>query len=158
MDLGLKGKVAIVTGASRGVGHACAIGLLEEGASVAMASRDPERLERARATLAEKTGGHIIAVPTELGSDQSVREMVDAVVKEFGRIDILVNAAATVTPADFLQLSEEQWLDIFEQKLNGYARCLRHVIPIMTKAKWGRIVDIRASRHASRTSRRSPST
>jgi NAD(P)-dependent dehydrogenase (short-subunit alcohol dehydrogenase family) len=142
MDLGIKGRVAIVTGGSRGVGHACAHALLEEGAQVALVSRDPGRLEKARATLAEKTGGTVMAVPTELRSDASVREMVERVMAESGRVDILVNAAATVTPADFLRLSEEDWRDIFEQKLNGYVRCLRCVIPVMVARGWGRIVNI----------------
>lgn len=142
MDLGIKGRAAIVTGGSRGVGHACALTLLEEGAKVALVSRDPERLEKARVALAKKTGGTVMAVPTELRSDPSVREMVDRVTAEFGRVDILVNSAATVTPADFLRLSEAEWVDVFEQKLNGYARCLRHVIPGMVERAWGRIVNI----------------
>lgn len=142
MDLGLKDRIAIVTGGSRGVGHACARTLLEEGAKVALVSRDPERLEAARETLTKETGGTAIGVPTELRSDSSVRDMVERVKSEFGRIDILVNSAATVVPADFLKLDEEKWLDIFEQKLNGYARCLRHVLPLMVERKWGRIVNI----------------
>lgn len=142
MDLGLKGKIAIVTGASRGVGHACAKELMAEGAKVALVSRDPERLQKAQATLVEQTGGTAIAVPTELESDASVRDMVNRVVAEYGGVDILINCAATVLPADFLKLSEEQWVKIFEQKLNGYARCLRHVLPIMVERKWGRVVLI----------------
>lgn len=142
MDLGLRGKIAIVTGASRGVGHACAKELMAEGAKVVLVSRDPERLEKARATLIEQTGGTAIAIPTELGSDASVRDMVNRVVKEYGGVDVLINCAATVLPADFLKLSEEQWGQIFEQKLNSYARCLRHVLPLMVERKWGRIVLI----------------
>src|SRR3546814_1356521 len=79
--------------------------------------------------MAKETGGTVIAVPTELRSDAAVAAMKDRVLAEFGRIDILVNAAATVTPADFLQLDEAEFLDVFEQKLNGYARCLRHILP-----------------------------
>jgi len=142
MDLGIKDRVAIVTGGSRGVGHACAETLSKEGANVVLVSRDPDRLEEARAALEKKTGGSVKAVPTELGSDSSVREMVERVLAETGRVDILINAAATVTPADFLQLDEKAWVDIFEQKLNGYARCLRYVIPAMVERGWGRIVNI----------------
>lgn len=142
MDLGIKDKVAIVTGGSRGVGHACAESLSAEGAKVVLVSRDPGRLEKARAALAAKTGGTVFAVPTELGNDASVREMVRKVVSEFGGVDILVNAAATVNPADFLKVSEEQWLKVFDDKLNGYARCLRNVIPVMVDRGWGRIINI----------------
>lgn len=142
MDFGIKGKVAIVTGGSRGVGYACAQGLLEEGATVAMVSRDPGRLEKAREVLAKKTGGKVIGVPVELRSDASVREMVGSVVSQLGGVDILVNAAATVNPADFLALDEARWMEIFEEKLNGYARCMRHVLPVMIERGHGSIVNI----------------
>ncbi len=142
MDLGLKGKVAIVTGGSRGVGHACARGLLEEGVKVALVSRDPGRLEKAREKLASSVGGDTIAVPTDLRSDDSVKRMLDTVNAAYGGADILVNAAATVTPADFLQLDEMQFLDVFEQKLYGYARSLRHALPGLVEKGWGRVVNI----------------
>jgi 3-oxoacyl-[acyl-carrier protein] reductase len=140
MDLGLEGRVAIVTGGSRGIGWACAASLLEEGAKVALVSRDAARLEAARDALAE--AGTVIAVPTELRDDAAVRAMVDRTLAELGRIDILINAAATVTPTAFLDLTEERWLDLFEQKLNGYARCLRHVIPVMRAQRSGAIVNL----------------
>ncbi len=142
MDLGLKEKVAIVTGGSRGVGNAIAKSLLSEGTRVALVSRDADRLSAARDALAKETGGTVFAVPTELRSDDAVREMVESVLAEFGQIDILINCAATVTPTAFLDLDEAGWLDQFEQKLNGYARCLRYVIPHMKKRKSGRIVNI----------------
>ncbi|HEX5077633.1 MAG TPA: SDR family oxidoreductase [Geminicoccaceae bacterium] len=141
MDLGLAGRVAIVTGGSRGIGRACAASLLAEGAAVALVSRDAERLEAARKALVEATGT-AIAVPTELRSDAAVRAMVERVRAELGRIDILVNAAATVIPTAFADLGEERWLDVFEQKLNGYARCLRHVVPVLRAQRSGAIVNI----------------
>ena len=73
MDLGLAGRIAIVTGGSRGIGRACAASLLGEGASVALVSRDAARLEEARAALVEAKGGTAIAVPTELRDDASVQ-------------------------------------------------------------------------------------
>ncbi|MCG8548552.1 MAG: SDR family oxidoreductase [Alphaproteobacteria bacterium] len=142
MDLGIEGRVAIVTGGSRGVGHACAASLLSEGARIVLVSRDTERLETARTALAESTGGDVIAVPTNLRSDDAVRDMVAHALREFGQIDILINCAATVTPTAFLDLDEAGWLDLFEQKLNGYARCLRYVIPHMRERLYGRIVNI----------------
>jgi len=140
MDLGLEGRVAIVTGGSRGIGRACAAALLEEGAKVALVSRDAERLQAARDALSG--AGAVIAVPTELRDDASVRQMVERTEAEFGRVDIVVNSAATVTPTAFMDLTEERWLDVFEQKLNGYARCLRHVIPVMRAQKSGAIVNL----------------
>ena len=142
MDLGLTGKIAIVTGGSRGVGHACARGLLQEGARVALVSLDPARLHPARDRLAAETGGDVVAFPCDLRDDGAVRAMVADVVARMGTPDILINAAATVTPADFLQLDEGDFLDLFEQKLNGYARCLRHVLPLMVAKGWGRVVNL----------------
>jgi NAD(P)-dependent dehydrogenase (short-subunit alcohol dehydrogenase family) len=142
MDLEIKGRVAIVTGGSRSIGRACAESLLREGATVVLVSRDAKRLENTRRELTEKFGVTVAAVPTELRSDDSVREMVEHVLAEFGRIEILVNCAATVTPGTFLDLTEDKWMDVFEQKLNGYARCLRHVIPAMQERQWGRIINL----------------
>jgi 3-oxoacyl-[acyl-carrier protein] reductase len=142
MDLGLAGRVAIVTGGSRGIGRACAASLLGEGAAVALVSRDADRLETSRAALVEASGGRAIAVPADLRSDEAVRAMVERVRAELGRIDILINAAATVIPIAFSELTEERWREVFEQKLNGYARCLRHVIPVMRAQRSGSIVNI----------------
>ena len=142
MELGLEGQVAIVTGGSRGIGRACAASLLAEGVAVALVSRDAERLEASRDDLAKVSGATVIALPTELRSDDAVRTMVERTMSALGQIDILINAAATVTPTAFLDLTEERWMDLFEQKLNGYARCLRHVIPRMKERKTGCIVNL----------------
>lgn len=142
MDLGLRGRVAIVTGGSRGVGRAIAAVLLAEGARVVIASRDAGRLEAARSALAGETGGDVRAVPTDLERDADARALVEKTLGAFGRLDILVNAAATVIPDDFLKLTEERWGQVFEQKLNGYVRCLRHAIPPMRERRWGRIVNL----------------
>lgn len=142
MDLGLAGRVVIVTGGSRGVGRACAASLLREGARVVIAARDPERLEATRAVLAKEAAGEVRAVPADLTADAAARALVEETLQVFGRLDVLVNSAATVIPDDFLRLTEERWVDVFEQKLNGYARCLRHAIPPMRARRWGRIINI----------------
>jgi len=142
MDLGLAGKRALVTGGSRGVGRAIASALLREGARVMVAARDSKRLEAARDTLARETGGTVHAQTANLESDTEVRALVRATVEALGGLDILVNAAGTVNPAEFLSLSEERWPAVFEQKLNGYVRCLRHAIPVMKGRGWGRIVNV----------------
>lgn len=142
MDLGLKGKVAIVTGGSRGVGRAIAASLAREGARVMIAARDPKRLEAARAELARETGGEVRAHAADLEKDGDARALVEATMQAYGRLDILVNAAGTVNPAEFLSLTEERWPSVFEQKLNGYVRCLRHAIPAMKGRGWGRIINV----------------
>lgn len=142
MDLGLKDRVAIVTGGSRGIGKACAASLAAEGATIVLVSVDPNRLEASRKELADASGATVIAIPTELRSDDAVRAMVERTMAEFDRVDILVNAAATVTPTAFQDLTEERWMDLFEQKLNGYARCLRHAVPHMRARKDGCIINL----------------
>jgi 3-oxoacyl-[acyl-carrier protein] reductase len=153
VDLGLTDRVAIVTGGSRGVGRACAAAFLREGARVVICGRDPDRLEATRAALEKESGGEVRAVRADLLQEADARALVDAALSAFGRLDILVNSAATVSPGDFLQIDEAAWSEIFDQKLNGYARCLRYAIPPMRARHWGRIVNIAglAARQAKAT-------
>jgi NAD(P)-dependent dehydrogenase (short-subunit alcohol dehydrogenase family) len=141
MDLGLKDRVAIVTGASVGIGRACAADLLAEGAHVVVASKDPKRNAEACRTFSRK-GGRVLGVPFDIESDDSVRLLVERTLAEFGRLDILVNNAALVSPGDLYTLSDADWGRSFDKKLNGFARCMRHVIPPMRARKWGRIVNV----------------
>lgn len=142
MDLGLKGKAALVTGGSRGVGRACAKALLQEGARVMITARNPERLETTRQALAQETGGEVRCVAGDLGRDSDAKAVVDATLKAFGQIDVLVNNAATVMPADFSSFTEAVWSQVFEQKLNPYMRTLRYVVPAMQARRQGRIVNL----------------
>jgi 3-oxoacyl-[acyl-carrier protein] reductase len=142
MDLGLADKVAIVTGSSRGIGRACAESLLGEGATVVVTGRDPARLEKTVAEMKAK-GGKALGVQVDLSSDASAKALVERTLQEFGKLDILVNSAATVTPSDFFAIDDERWVhDVFEEKLNGYARMLRHAVPPMKARKYGRILNI----------------
>ena len=142
MDLGLTGKVAIVTGGSRGVGRAIAASLLQEGARVMITARDPVRLEAARASLKKETQGEVLAVAADLERDAEVKAIIDATISAFGCIDILVNSAATVNPANFLSLTEARWAALFEEKLSGYVRCMRHAIPHMQARRSGHIINL----------------
>lgn len=142
MDLGLRGKAAIVTGGSRGVGRAIAASLLREGARVMVSARDPKRLEATRAALERETGGEVRAKAADLRHDADAKALIEAALTAFGRLDILVNNAATVMPADFATLTEERWAEVFEQKLNGYVRCLRYAVPAMKGRGWGRIINL----------------
>jgi NAD(P)-dependent dehydrogenase (short-subunit alcohol dehydrogenase family) len=141
MNLGLTDRVAIVTGASVGIGLACAAELLAEGAHVVVASKDPGRNAEACRKLGG-TGGRALGIPFDIESDDSVRMMVERTLAEFGRLDILVNNAALVSPGDLYTLSDTDWGKSFDKKLNGFARCMRHAIPPMRARKWGRIVNV----------------
>jgi len=141
MDLGLKDKVAIVTGGSRGVGRAIAEALLREGAKVMITARDPKRLAATAAEM-KRDGGEVRWHAADLEDDEAVRKMIEATIREFGHFDILVNNAGTVDPADFGAITEAVWPSVFEQKLNGYMRCLRHAVPHLKTRGWGRIVNL----------------
>lgn len=148
MDLGLRGKVAVVTGASRGIGKAIANALLDEGCAVAICGRNAERLNAAVADLS-KDRARVIGVPTDVTSEAAVGEFVGAAVEAFGRIDILVNNAGThirgtvetTTPA----ILDQQLRD----KVFGFFAMMQAVLPIMKRQRDGRIVNIvgQAARH-----------
>ena len=142
MDLGLKDRVAIVTGASRGIGRACAAELLAEGAHVVVASKDPKRNAEACRALSGKGRGRVLGIPVDIESDDSIRLMVERTLGELGRLDILINNAALVSPGDLFTLSDADWGRSFDKKLNGFARCMRYAIPPMRTRQWGRIVNI----------------
>jgi NAD(P)-dependent dehydrogenase (short-subunit alcohol dehydrogenase family) len=142
MDLGLTGRVAIVTGASRGIGRACAMALAAEGAHVVLASLDEARNAEACAIVKAQAKGEVLGVPTDFTSDEAVRALIDRTLAKFGRLDILVNNAVHVGAGDFFALDEAKLAEAFEHKLNGTVRCSRHAIPPMRARKWGRIINI----------------
>jgi 3-oxoacyl-[acyl-carrier protein] reductase len=142
MDLGLKGKVALVTGGSKGIGKAVARGLAQEGARVAICARGKSDLESTVAELTKATGAEMFAVAGDLTQDADVRRIVDATAAHFGRIDILVNNAGAAPGGLLLELTEEDWHRALELKFLGYVRCMKAVIPHMLKQGGGRIVNI----------------
>ena len=146
MDLELTGKVAIVTGGSRGIGRAIARQLALEGADVAIAARGAEALAATAQALAAETGRRIEPFVVDTGSDESVRAMTAAVEAAFGRIDILVNAAAKpggqAPPPRLAEITDAHFWDDMNVKVLGYLRCAREVAPVMQRQGWGRIVNI----------------
>lgn len=146
MDLELKGKIAIVTGGSRGIGKAIARELAAEGVDVVIVARGREALEAAARELAEDTGQRITPITADTGSDESVRAMVQQAAASLGHVDILVNCAAKAGgqgPVPTLSeiTSELLWDDI-NVKVMGYLRCAQQVAPYMRQQGWGRIINI----------------
>nr|BFE74058.1 hypothetical protein GCM10020092_073590 [Actinoplanes digitatis] len=143
MDLQLTGKRALVTGGSRGIGLRIARALLAEGAHVAIAARDAERLAKAAAELG--TSGHpgrIVTVRADTGDDESVRAAVREARDRLGGIDILVNNAAVPGglqggPAGPSQTTDQQFTDAVNVKVLGYLRTVRAVVPDMITQGWG---------------------
>jgi 3-oxoacyl-[acyl-carrier protein] reductase len=144
VELGLKGKVAIVTGATEGIGRATALKLAEEGASVAICARKQEPLDRTSAEL-KKKGSEVLAVSADMGKKADVERFMKAVIDRFGRIDILVNNAGTSMRGKFLELDDEKWSSDIELKVFGAIRCTRLAVPHMKKQGGGRIVNITIS-------------
>jgi len=142
MDLGLKGKVALVTGGSKGIGKAVAHGLAEEGAKVAICARGQIDLDRAVGDLAKSTGSEVFAVAGDLTTESGVKKIVDATIAKFGRIDILVNNAGAAPGGLLLDLTEEDWQQALQLKFMGFVRCMKAVIPYMLKQGRGRIVNV----------------
>jgi 3-oxoacyl-[acyl-carrier protein] reductase len=142
MDLGLSGRVAIVTGASRGIGKACAAELAAEGAHVVMLSKDGARNAAACAELAPLAKARVVGAPADLNDEAAVSAVFARTMADFGRLDILVNCGAVVGRGDFFSLDEARWARMFEDKLDGTARCLRLAAPLMRQRKWGRIVNV----------------
>jgi NAD(P)-dependent dehydrogenase (short-subunit alcohol dehydrogenase family) len=146
MDLGLKGKVAIVTGGSRGIGLAVGRVLAAEGASVALVARSPEVLESAAAGITAQGGGTAKGFVCDTTDDASVKRMVADVAAAFGRVDILVNCAAKPSgqarPPTLAEITTEEFWDHMNTKVMGYLRTAREVAPYMIRQGSGRIVNV----------------
>lgn len=146
MDLELKGKRAIVTGGSRGIGKAIARQLALEGVDVAIAARTRKQLEQTADELAQETGRRIIPVVADTGDDASVDQLIAATVAELGGVDILVNNAAVpggISPATRLdQIVSDEVLEDVNIKVVGYLRTARAVAPHLIANGWGRIINI----------------
>jgi NAD(P)-dependent dehydrogenase (short-subunit alcohol dehydrogenase family) len=145
MDLELRGKTAIITGGSRGIGKAIAREFGREGVDVALVSRGREALEQTAAELGQETGAKYVVITADTSDDGSVRDMVQEAARELGHLDILVNGAAKVGggPAPRLaEITEESFWDDMNTKVLGYLRCAREVAPYMAGRGWGRIINL----------------
>ena len=147
MNLELKGKRALVTGGSRGIGKAVALLLAQEGANVALLARNAQVLEDAAEELAAETGSKVVGVSADTTSDEQVRAAVAQAVKLLGGgIDILVNAAAEpagfAAPPKLAEITGTHFHAEMDTKVMGYLRCAREVAPGMKAQGWGRIVNI----------------
>ncbi|MBX3665863.1 MAG: SDR family NAD(P)-dependent oxidoreductase, partial [Burkholderiales bacterium] len=144
MELGLKGKVAIVTGGTEGIGKATALTLAREGAKVAICARRQPLLDAVAAEIT-KAGGEVLALSADMGKAADVERFINEVVKRFGGIDILVNNAGTSKRGKFLELTDDEWASDLELKVFGAVRCSRLAIPHMKKRGGGRIINITIS-------------
>ena len=142
MDLQLKGKTALVTGGSEGIGKAIAETLAREGVDVAICARRQGPLEDVAAAMAKATGQKIVPIAADLTQDEDARRFVEASAEALGRIDILVNNAGSAPGGVIENLSEEDWARALQLKFMGYVRCMRYTLPIMRNQGSGRIVNL----------------
>jgi 3-oxoacyl-[acyl-carrier protein] reductase len=142
MDLGITGKVAIVTGGSQGIGKAIATQLAAEGVRTVISARNIENLKQAAAGITSATKGEVLPLPADVTHLDQVKKLVADTVSAFGGVDILVNNAAGSGSGAFVELTDDDWLHHFNVKLVGYVRCAREAMPHMQRKRWGRIVNI----------------
>ena len=145
MDLMLKGRVAVVGGASKGLGRACAQALAEEGANLAICSRSQPDLERAAQEIRGSTGVEVLAFAGDLDQHETIRRLIAATVERYGRLDVLVNNSGGPPLADACDATEEQWATAVQRSLLFFARMARDALPHLKKSGAGRIVNILAS-------------
>lgn len=142
LDLELKGKVAIVTGGSEGLGRAAAEKLAREGVRVAICARRKEPLERAAAEIRAATGGDVLAQVTDVRRADEVEALVTAVVAQYGGVDILINNAGTSAARGMEEVDDAAWQEDIDLKLMAAVRFSRLVIPLMKKRGGGRIINV----------------
>ena len=141
MDLGIKGRRAIVTGGSSGIGYETARQFLEEGVRVLITGRKADKLAKARDDLAKRTGGEIHAVVADMTKESDIAKMVATAKEKLGGVDILVNNAGQMYSGRFAAFKDEDMKIQLETKLFGFMRAIRAVYPMMKAQKWGRIVN-----------------
>lgn len=144
MDLGLTGKVAVVTGGSRGIGFAAAQALVAEGAHVVVCARGAEQLQRAveQLRIAAVNGASAEGVIADVSSEAGVATVIDAAVATFGRLDVLVNNVGLAKGADLESTTDADWQDAFDQTLFPAIRASRLAVPHMRKQGGGAIVAV----------------
>ena len=145
MDLGLKGKVAIVAAASKGMGRASARGLAAEGARVAICSRSVDDLRNTAEAIRAETGAEVLAIPTDVGKPDEIRTLVARTMEAFGGVDILVTNSGGPPPGLFDRFTDADFQTAFEVNLLSVVRMIREVLPHMRCRRWGRIINIQST-------------
>jgi NAD(P)-dependent dehydrogenase (short-subunit alcohol dehydrogenase family) len=141
LELGLRGKVAIITGGSEGLGKATAERFAKSGAKIAICARRADVLD-ATAKQLEKTGADVLAMPTDVTKNDQVEKFFNAVVGRWGGVDVLLNNAGTSQAAAFLDVTDDTWQYDFDLKVMGAIRFCRLVVPSMKKRGGGAIINV----------------
>lgn len=138
---GLNGRIALVTGASQGIGRACALALAKEGATVALAARNEAKLAEVQAEI-EAAGGKAAAFALDVASEESIAAGAKAIEERFGKIEILVNNAGITRDVLAMRMKRADWDDVLQTNLTGAFLLTQAVLRGMMKNRWGRIINI----------------
>jgi len=139
--MSLSGRVALVTGASQGIGRACAMKLSQSGATLALAARNQEKLQELVGEI-EATGGKAAAFPLDVGDEEQIKSVFKSVVLQFGKIDILVNNAGITRDQLVMRMKRADWDSVLNTNLTSAYLCTQQAISSMLKQRWGRIINI----------------
>lgn len=142
MELGLHGRVALITGGSMGIGKASALGLAQEGVDVAICARGQELLERVANDITQQTGRRVLPIVADMNREADAQHFVQTAVQHFGRLDILVNCAGSSPGGTLQHLEERHWMESLNLKFMGYVRTAKVAIPYMQERRWGRIINV----------------
>jgi len=142
MEFGLKGRRALVTASSLGIGRACALELSREGADVVISARGRERLEATADDIAQETGGRVESVVCDLTDPTQIDALVEAAIAAMGGIDVLVTNAGGPPSGQFMDFDDEIWMDAVRLNLMSVVRLMRAVVPGMTRSGGGSIVNL----------------
>lgn len=142
MDLGLKGKVAVVGGASKGIGKATALVFAREGARVAISARDPNQLQATAEEIRQATGAEILAIPGDLSQASATEQLIDETVKKFGTVHVVVANTGGPPLGGFSNMSDADWESAFSLNFLSTVRLFRKALPHMQQQNWGRLLSV----------------
>ncbi len=139
--MSLSGRIALVTGASQGIGRACALRLAKDGAAVAVAARNQEKLNELVAEITA-AGGRAAAFALDVADEEQVKATIKTATAQFGKIDILVNNAGITRDQLVMRMKRADWDSVLQTNLTAAYLCIQAVISSMLKQRWGRIINI----------------
>jgi 3-oxoacyl-[acyl-carrier protein] reductase len=142
MNLGINGKVALITASSQGLGKASALSLAREGARIAICSRKEKDIRQTADEIRSVTGGVVVPIVADVSNPDDILRLAESVQRELGPVQILVNNAGGPPTGDILTLSDEEWQKGFNLTLMSVVRLCRQVLPMMLEQNWGRIITI----------------
>jgi 3-oxoacyl-[acyl-carrier protein] reductase len=142
MDLGIRDRIALVCGASKGLGKAVALGLAKEGARVAVCSRNKENILTAAAEISKAAGTEVLGIAADLSKAEEARRFFKEALDHFGRVDILVTNAGGPPSLPFAEITDAQWKSAFDLTLMSAIILIRECLPLMKEQRFGRIINI----------------